>query len=87
MGNWRLGGGVRYVGEREGDADNSFQLDAYTVADAFIGWDTPWLGDNLHLQLNAKNLFDTTYYPSSGGSTRVVVGDPLEVSLQASVKF
>ncbi|BBI53779.1 hypothetical protein HORIV_62000 [Vreelandella olivaria] len=47
----------------------------------------PWLGDNLHLQLNAKNLFDTTYYPSSGGSTRVVVGDPLEVSLQASVKF
>ncbi|MDQ7735470.1 TonB-dependent siderophore receptor [Halomonas sp. SpR1] len=87
LGNWRLGGGVRYVGEREGDADNSFRLDAYTVADAFIGWDTPWLGDNLHLQLNAKNLFDTTYYPSSGGSTRVVVGDPLEVSLQASVKF
>lgn len=87
LGNWRLGGGVRYVGEREGDADNSFQLDAYTVADAFIGWDTPWLGDNLHLQLNAKNLFDTTYYPSSGGSERVVVGDPLEVSLQASVRF
>lgn len=87
LGNWRLGGGVRYVGEREGDADNSFQLDAYTVADAFIGWETPWLGDNLHLQLNAKNLFDTTYYPSSGGSTRVVVGDPLEVSLQASVRF
>ena len=87
LGNWRLGGGVRYVGEREGDADNSFQLDAYTVADAFVGWDTPWLGDNLHLQLNAKNLFDTTYYPSSGGNTRVVVGDPLEVSLQASVRF
>lgn len=41
LGNWRTGGGVRYVGEREGDADNSFQLDAYTVADAFIGWDTP----------------------------------------------
>ena len=75
------------MGEREGDADNSFQLDAYTVADAFIGWDTPWMDDNLHLQLNAKNLFDTTYYPSSGGSTRVVVGDPLEISLQASVKF
>ncbi|NYT71062.1 hypothetical protein HZU72_01285 [Halomonas sp. QX-2] len=41
----------------------------------------------LNLQLNAKNLFDTTYYPSRGGSTRVVVGDPLEVSLQASVRF
>lgn len=87
LGNWRVGGGVRYVGKREGDANNSFQLDAYTVADAFIGWDTPWLGDNLHLQLNAKNLFDTTYYPSSGGNTRVVVGNPLEVSLQASVRF
>ncbi|KFF49331.1 TonB-dependent receptor [Gammaproteobacteria bacterium MFB021] len=86
-GRWRVGGGLRYVGSREGDSDNSFRLDAYTVADAFVAWDTRWLGDATHLQLNVHNLFDTTYYPSSGGDTRVVVGDPLEVTLQASVTF
>lgn len=86
-GRWRVGGGVRYVGSREGDADNSFSLDDYTVADAFVAWDNGWLGDNTHLQLNVKNLFDTTYYPSSIGDTRVVVGEPLEVTLQASVTF
>ncbi|SOC54101.1 iron complex outermembrane recepter protein [Chromohalobacter canadensis] len=87
QGDWRVGGGIRYVGEREGDDENSFTLDDYTVADAFIAWDTHWLGDDTHLQLNVKNLFDTTYYPSSGGSTRVVVGDPREISLQASVDW
>ncbi|WP_262927243.1 TonB-dependent siderophore receptor [Phytohalomonas tamaricis] len=87
FGTWRLGGGVRYVGEREGDSSNSFSLDAYTVADAFIGLDTHWIGKTTHLQLNVKNLFDTTYYPSSGGSTRVVVGDPLEVTMTAKVAF
>ncbi|WP_240612418.1 TonB-dependent siderophore receptor [Salinicola lusitanus] len=86
-GRWRVGGGVRYVGSREDDADNSFSLDDYTVADAFVAWDNGWLGDNTHLQLNVKNLFDTTYYPSSIGDTRVVVGEPLEVTLQASVTF
>ncbi|KAA0018847.1 TonB-dependent siderophore receptor [Salinicola corii] len=87
FGHWRVGGGVRYVGSREGDSDNSFSLDDYTVADAFVAVDNRWLGDNTHLQLNVKNLFDTTYYPSSGGDTRVVVGEPLEVTLQASVSF
>ncbi|MFC0337500.1 iron complex outermembrane recepter protein [Kushneria avicenniae] len=86
-GRWRVGGGLRYVGHRQGDAENSFSLDDYTVADAFIAWDNGWLGDNTHVQLNVHNLFDTTYYPSSGGDTRVVVGDPMEVSLSASLSF
>ncbi|WP_251975904.1 TonB-dependent siderophore receptor [Salinicola avicenniae] len=86
-GRWRVGGGVRYVGSRAGDDANSFTLDDYTVADAFVAWDNGWLGDATHLQLNMKNLFDTTYYPSSGGNTRVVVGEPLEVTLGASVSF
>ena len=58
------------------------------MADAFVAWDNRWLGDNTHLQLNVKNLLDTTYYPFSGGDTRVVViGNPLEVTLQAGVSF
>lgn len=86
-GNWRIGGGARYVGERAGDNSNSFWLDSYTVADAFIAWESTLLGDKTRLQLNVRNLFDQEYYPSSGGNLRVNVGEPREVRLQASVDF
>ncbi|WP_255303240.1 TonB-dependent siderophore receptor [Cobetia sp. 5-11-6-3] len=84
-GEWRVGGGVRYVGEREGDDDNSFSMDAYTVADAFVGWRHDFFGPDTEFKLNAKNLFDTAYYYGSGGDTRVLVGDPMEITLSASV--
>ncbi|WP_010484640.1 TonB-dependent siderophore receptor [Pseudomonas sp. S9] len=86
-GNWRVGGGARYVGERAGDNSNSFWLDSYTVADAFIAWDSTLLGDKTRVQLNVRNLFDQHYYPSSGGNLRVNVGEPREIRLQASVDF
>lgn len=85
-GRWRVGGGVRYVGQRAGDSDNSFTLEDYTVADVFARW-TPRGLDNTDLTLRVNNLFDTTYYPSSGGDTRIVIGDPLEIRLGASVRF
>lgn len=87
FGQWRLGGGARYVGERAGDNANSFWLDSYTVADAFISWDSHLLGEKTRLQLNVRNLFDERYYPSSGGNLRVAVGEPREVRLSASVEF
>ena len=87
FGQWRLGGGARYVGERAGDNANSFWLDSYTVADAFISWDSQLLGEKTRLQLNVRNLFNERYYPSSGGDLRVAVGEPREVRLSASVEF
>ncbi|SDG88296.1 iron complex outermembrane recepter protein [Pseudomonas benzenivorans] len=86
-GRWRVGGGARHVGERAGDNANSFWLDSYRVADAFIAWDSRLLGDKTRLQLNVRNLFDQQYYPSSGGNLRVAVGEPREVRLSASVEF
>ncbi|MGE8498343.1 MAG: TonB-dependent siderophore receptor [Pseudomonas sp.] len=86
-GQWRIGGGARYVGERAGDNANSFWLDSYTVADAFIRWESDLLGDKTRLQLNARNLFDEQYHPSSGGNLRVAVGEPRELRLSASVDF
>jgi iron complex outermembrane receptor protein len=38
-------------------------------------------------QLNAKNIFDKTYYPSGISTTVVAIGDPREVTLQARVEF
>lgn len=87
FGQWRLGGGARYVGERAGDNANSFWLDSYTVADAFVSWDSQLLGEKTRLQLNVRNLFNERYYPSSGGDLRVAVGEPREVRLSASVEF
>lgn len=83
----RAGIGARYVGRRPGDAANSFYLSDYTVADAFVGWTTPINQYQVKWQVNVKNLFDKTYYPSSGGNLRVAIGEPREVVLKASVDF
>lgn len=88
LGGWHLGGGARYVGERAGDAGNSFYMSSYTVADAFLRWDLPVTGYQTRLQLNVDNLFDKQYYPSSANSPlQVAVGEPRTARLSATVSF
>ncbi|ATP28753.1 TonB-dependent siderophore receptor [Chromobacterium violaceum] len=85
---WRAGGGARYVGARPGDSANSFELPAYSVADAFVSWQGKLGRNPLSLQLNVKNLFDKTYYASSSGSAlQVRVSEPREVALQTRLSF
>ncbi|PWC15115.1 TonB-dependent siderophore receptor [Brenneria roseae subsp. americana] len=83
----RAGAGARYVSRRAGDAANSFYLDDYTVADAFVAYSLPLNGYKVKWQINVKNLFDKTYYPSSGNNLRIAVGEPRQVVLRASVDF
>ncbi|MFJ5330413.1 TonB-dependent siderophore receptor [Pectobacterium versatile] len=84
----RAGAGARYISRRAGKDDNNFYLDAYTVADAFIAYSLPLNGYKVKWQLNVKNLFDQTYYPSSGNDNmRVAIGEPRQVVLRASVDF
>lgn len=85
--NLRAGAGARYVGRRAGDAANSFYLDDYAVADAFVAYSTPIKGYKVKWQLNVKNLFDKTYYPSSGNNLRIAIGEPRQVVMRASVDF
>src|SRR6202007_645051 len=61
-GRLRLGGGARYVGDRPGDAANSFVLPSYTVADIFATYETKVQTFPVIYQFNVKNLFDTVYY-------------------------
>ncbi|MFC5694784.1 TonB-dependent siderophore receptor [Pseudomonas sp. GCM10022186] len=83
----RAGLGARYVGKRAGDAENTFDLDSYTVADAFASYETP-LGENrLKLQLNVKNLFDKAYYSSAVNNLNVSIGDPRQVRLSTTLEF
>ncbi|NIE63470.1 TonB-dependent receptor [Burkholderia sp. Ax-1719] len=83
----RVGAGAHYVGSRPGDSANSFTLPAYTVADAFATYDTKMGGHRVSFQLNVKNLFNKTYYPSSANRYFVAVGDARQVSLLSTFEF
>ncbi|MDN4146577.1 TonB-dependent receptor [Pseudomonas tohonis] len=84
----RAGFGGRYIGSREGDVANSFNLPHYAVADAFAAYETPLGNDKrLKLQLNLKNIFDKTYYSSSVNQWNVSIGDPRLVQLSSTLEF
>lgn len=86
-GQLRLGGGARYVGDRAGDALNTFVLPSYVVADIFATYETKHQALPVVYQLNVKNLFDTVYYTSAQNNLGVAIGDARRVSLSATVKF
>jgi iron complex outermembrane receptor protein len=87
-GRLRLGGGAHYMGDRPGDAPNTFFMPAYTVGDVFATYDTRIDSLPVTYQFNVKNLFDKVYYTSSTGSNlNVALGDARRFSLSATVKF
>ncbi|WP_061291279.1 TonB-dependent siderophore receptor [Azotobacter vinelandii] len=88
-GSLRIGGGARYVGSREGDLANSFELSGYTTYDAFATWSLPdVIGKKAQVQLNVDNLTNKRYFISSGEtSNRVSWGAVRTATLSASVDF
>lgn len=87
-GRLRLGGGARYVGDRPGDAKNTFFMPSYTVADIYATYETKYDRLPVVYQFNVKNLFDKVYYTSTTGSAlNVALGDARRFSLSATVKF
>ncbi|MBU9252377.1 TonB-dependent siderophore receptor [Burkholderia multivorans] len=83
----RIGAAARYVGARPGDSANSFTLPSYVLADAFATYDTRLGKQKLSFQLNVKNLFNRTYYPSSANRYFVAIGDARQVSLLTTLQF
>jgi len=86
-GRLRLGAGAHYVGDRAGDAANTFDLPSYVVADTFATYETKVQNLPVIYQFNVKNLFNQVYYPSAVNNLAVAVGDGRRVSLAATVKF
>ena len=86
-GPWKgfgIGGGVRGVGARAGDAAGSgFTLPAYIAADALAYYTF----DNVRFALNVENVFDTTYYESSLNVFRVYPGSPRRFTGTLTVRF
>ncbi|MEH1836732.1 MAG: TonB-dependent siderophore receptor [Nostoc sp.] len=77
-GDWRglgFGLGLYYVGDRQGDLANSFELPSYVRTDAAIYYKQ----GRLRTALNFKNLFDIEYFENAGSSARVNPGEPFTV--------
>lgn len=86
-GRLRVGAGGHYVGDRPGDAANSFVLPSYVVADTFATYETKYQTLPVIYQFNVKNLFNNVYYPSAVNNLNVAIGDARRFSLAATVKF
>jgi outer membrane receptor protein involved in Fe transport len=81
---WRLGGGMRYVGERYADNANTVRVPDYTLFDAFVAY-TParWV----NLALRGRNLTDATYAIAPYGPTQFILGEPRVIELVANLRF
>ncbi|BAZ44762.1 ferrichrome-iron receptor [Chondrocystis sp. NIES-4102] len=79
-----LGAGVFFIGDRQGDLDNTFTLPSYVRTDAALFYRQ----DNWEANLNFQNLFDVDYIRSSETFREFVKpGDPFTVIGSVSVKF
>ncbi|MEL6661802.1 MAG: TonB-dependent siderophore receptor [Pseudomonadota bacterium] len=80
----RFGGGVLYVGERNGFVGSDFTLPDYTTVRLF-GEIEPI--DNISVRLDVDNLFDETFYTNSFANVWVEPGAPQRFRLTAAYTF
>lgn len=78
-----FGVGLFYVGEREGDLDNSFSLPSYLRTDAALFYQ----GDRFGVSVNFQNLFDVNYFEGARGNLRVIPGAPFTVFAKINWEF
>jgi iron complex outermembrane recepter protein len=80
-----FGGGLGFffVGERQGDLENSFTLPSYFRTDASVFYRR----GKLRVALNIRNLFNVDYFESSFSDTFVFPGEPFAVQGTISWQF
>jgi iron complex outermembrane receptor protein len=78
-----LGLGLFYVGERQGDLGNSFQLPSYLRTDAAIFYNR----GRFRAALNFRNLFNVEYFESTNFPNLVLPGSPFMVQGTISWQF
>ncbi|MEO1351530.1 MAG: TonB-dependent siderophore receptor [Cyanobacteria bacterium J06635_15] len=80
-----FGLGFNFVGERQGDLANSFEVDSYFRTNAAVFYRR----DNWQLRLNVDNLFDVDYIESTDNNrlAEITPGDPLTVRASLSYTF
>lgn len=78
-----FGAGLFFVGERQGDLENSFQLPSYTRTDAAIFYER----GKFKTALNFRNLFDIDYFEAADNDLEVFPGDPFSIVGSVTVEF
>lgn len=82
--DYEFGIGVKYVGDRYGDAENTFRLDSYNTVQAALRYSGY---ENVEIALIIKNMFDVDYYKGSlGSATLIEEGEPLTFYLTLKSK-
>ncbi|QBY55865.1 TonB-dependent siderophore receptor [Cupriavidus oxalaticus] len=70
-GRYGIGTGIVYVGNRSGNATDTYSLPAYATVKLVTYWQ---LDRRTRLFLDVHNVLDKTYYPASWGNHAVVPG-------------
>ncbi|MEH2289217.1 TonB-dependent siderophore receptor [Nostoc sp.] len=78
-----FGLGLYYVGDRQGDFENSVVLPSYFRTDAALYYKH----NNWKAAVNIKNLFDEKYYENAQARSIIYPGAPLTVLGSISVEF
>lgn len=78
------GGGLLYVGERNGFFGVDFDLPSYTIARAFVTYDVT---DDIQVRAEVDNLFDETYYTNSFADVWIQPGTPRNLRVSATYNF
>lgn len=78
-----FGLGLFYVGERQGDLNNSFQVPGYVRTDASMFYRR----SNWRAAINVNNLFNVDYIEATQRRTRIDPGAPLTIRASLSVEF
>ncbi|KAM3104519.1 TonB-dependent siderophore receptor [Phormidesmis sp. 146-20] len=78
-----FGAGLFYVGERQGDSANSFQLRDYLRTDASLYYNR----DRFRAAINVRNLFDLDYSDFANGDSLIERGRPFTITGSISLTF
>ncbi|KDN28769.1 ligand-gated channel protein [Vibrio fortis] len=85
--NWRLGGGVKYVGDRYAGNNEAVALGDYTTVDLMAAYTT----GRHKVQANAYNVFDEKYIlgatNGTSGTNQIGNGAPAEFMLSYGYQF
>ncbi len=79
-----IGGGLLYVGKRNGYFGVDFDLPSYTTARIFTAYQ---LTEAITLRADVNNVFDETYYTNSFSDLWVQPGTPRSVNVSAAFRF
>ncbi|MEH1835537.1 MAG: TonB-dependent receptor [Nostoc sp.] len=78
-----FGLGLFYVGEREGDLENTYELSSYLRTDASIFYKR----NNWRAGINFKNIFDVNYIEGTYSRQQITPGAPFAVLGTFSIEF